>query len=120
MVELVISMTIIGIAILGTILAINTATLFSGDPLLKYKRLRLCRKLFRRNSRKKFSNTGGSDCCVSAATRANSALQILTTFATIMDSIKCLQIKNGNAIAGLGAYTVQVTVDRQTAVLDAI
>jgi MSHA pilin protein MshD len=34
LVELVISVTIISIALIGTLLAINTATLFSGDPMI--------------------------------------------------------------------------------------
>ena len=34
LVELVISMTIISIALIGTLMAINTATLFSADPMI--------------------------------------------------------------------------------------
>lgn len=113
MIELIISMTIIGIAILGTMLAINTATLFSGDPLLKTQATAIAESYLEEILGKNFPTPVATAACPSTGlTRSN--------FNDICNYHGLSQVptdQNGNAIASLGAYTVQVAVDRQTAAL---
>jgi len=107
MIELVISMTIIAIAILGTLLAVNTAVLFSGDPLISTQAISIAESYLEEISSKDFPI---SPC--PAGTRA--------TFTNICNYNGLNQAptdQNGNAIAALSAYNVQVTVDSATASL---
>lgn len=116
MVELVLSMTIIGIAILGTLLAINTAVRFSGDPLISTQAVAIAESYLEEILTKNFPTPNAATACPSTGlTRAN--------FTDICHYNGLNQVptdQNGNAIAGLGGYTVQVAVDRQTAALGAL
>jgi MSHA pilin protein MshD len=116
MVELVISMTIIGIAVLGTLMAINTATLFSGDPLISTQAVAIAESYIEEIITKNFPTPAVASACPSTGlTRAN--------FTDVCNYNGLSQVptdQNGNAMAGLGAYNVLVTVDRQTATLGAL
>lgn len=116
MVELIISITIIGIAILGTLLAINTAALFSSDPLLTTQATAIAESYLEEILGKNFPTPVAATACPSTGlTRAN--------FTSICDYNGLNQVptdQNGNAVAALSGYTVQVVVDRQTAALGAL
>lgn len=116
MVELIISMTIIGVAVLGTLMAINTATLFSGDPLITTQAVAIAESYLEEIITKSFPTPAAASACPSTGlTRAN--------FTDICNYNGLNQVptdQNGNAMAGLGAYNVQVTVDRQTATLGSL
>lgn len=116
MIELVISMTIIGVAILGTLLSINTATKSSGDPLLSTQAISIAESYLEEIMSKSFPTPNAAAACpVTGLTRAN--------FTDICNYNGLNQVptdQNGNAIAGLSGYNVQVAVDRQTAALGAL
>lgn len=115
MVELVISITIIGIAILGTLLAINTATIFSGNPLLTTQATAIAESYLEEILGKNFPTPAAAACPSTGLTRAN--------FSDICHYNGLNQAptdQNGNTITELSGYTVQVAIDRQTAGLGAL
>jgi MSHA pilin protein MshD len=116
LIELVISMTIISIAILGTLLAINTATLFSGDPLITTQATAIAESYLEEIVGKSFPTPAVATVCpTTGLTRAN--------FTEVCNYNGLNQVptdQNGNTLAGLSGYTVQVAVDRQTATLGAL
>lgn len=116
MVELVISITIIGIAVLGTLISINTATKFSGDPLISTQAIAIAESYLEEIMSKSFPTPAAASACpATGLTRAN--------FTDVCNYNGLNQVptdQNGNAMAGLSGYTVQVAVDRQTAALGAL
>jgi MSHA pilin protein MshD len=116
MIELVISITIISIAILGTLLAINTAVMFSGDPLISTQAVAIAESYLEEIMTKDFPTPAiAAACPAPGVTRSN--------FTNVCNYNGLNQVptdQNGNIIPGLSGYTVQVAVDRQTAVLGAL
>lgn len=116
MIELVISMTIIGIAVLGTLLAITTAVRFSGDPLISTQAVAIAESYLEEIMTKDFPTPAlAAACPAPGVTRPN--------FTNVCNYNGLSQVptdQNDNPIAGLSGYNVQVTVDRQTAALGAL
>jgi MSHA pilin protein MshD len=107
LIELVMSMTIIAIAILGTLMAVNTAALYSGDPLITYQAISIAESYLTEIASKSFPSgtcPSGSRSTYTSICQYNGLNQVPTD-------------QTGAAIAGLGGYTVQVTVDSATAQL---
>ncbi|HXH54483.1 MAG TPA: type II secretion system protein [Gammaproteobacteria bacterium] len=119
LVELVISMTIISIAILGTLLAINTATRFSGDPLISTQAIAIAESYIEEILGKNFQSptvpAAAAACPSTVLTRAN-----FNDICNYNGLNQAPTDQNGNAIPELSGYTVQVAVDRQTAALGAL
>lgn len=116
MVELVISMVIIGIAVLGTLLAINAAALFSSDPLLTTQATAIAESYLEEILGKNFPTPAvASACPLPSTTRAN-----FTSMCDYNGLNQAPTDQNGNPVSTLSAYTVQVAVDRQTATLGAL
>lgn len=110
LVELVMSMTIISIAILGTILAVNTAGLYSGDAMLTYQAVSIAEAYLTEIASKDFP----SGTCP-AGTRA--------TYTNICQYNGINEVptdQTGTAVPGLGNYTVQVAIDSVGAVLGSL
>jgi len=111
LIELVISIVIVGIALLGTLICMNTVSLYSSDPILLEQAVAIADSYLQEISSKSFPKTP----CTPTLSRAaydnicyyNGLNQVPTD-------------QNGNALAGLGAYTVQVTVDTNTATLNGL
>ncbi len=107
LIELVISMTIIAIAIIGVMLAINTAELYSGDTLIKQQAASIAEAYLEEILGKNFP----SGACPSG-TRST-----WTNICNYNGLSQAPTDQDGNAIAALAAYTVTVNVDSSTAVL---
>lgn len=110
LVELVMSLAIIAIAVLGTILAINTAGRFSGNPSVNYQAIAIAESYLEEIAQKNFPPTPITNC--PAATRAN-----FTNVCNYNGLSETPHDQNGNAIAALSGYTVNVVVDSTTAQL---
>lgn len=107
LVELVISMTIISIALLGTLLAINTATVFSGDPMLLQQAVSIVEGYLEEIVSKDFPIAvcpGGTRATFTNICQYNGLSELPTD-------------QTGAPVFGLGNYTVNVTVDSSTASL---
>jgi len=113
MIELVISMTIISLALLGTLLAINTAGVYSGDPMLDHQGISIAESYLEEILQKGFSTVASCPAPPSPGGRAsfndvcqyNGLSQPPTSQA-------------GVAISSLlNTYTVTVTVDSSAASL---
>ncbi len=108
LVELVISMVIVGIALLGTLVCMNTVSLYSSDPILLEQAVAIADSYLQEISSKSFPKAP----CTPVLARAdydnicyyNGLSQVPTD-------------QTGTALPGLGAYTVNVTVDTSTATL---
>ncbi len=109
LIELVVSMTIIAIALLGTLLSINTAALFSGDPLIVQQALFIAESYIEEITGKDFPVTP----CPSG-TRPT-----FTNICNYNGLSEAPTDQTGTAISGLGNYTVNVSVDSTTASLGA-
>ena len=110
LIELVMSMTIISIAILGTLFSINMASLYSGDPMITYQGISIAEAYLTEIGTKSFSTgscPSGTRSTYTNICQYNGLNQVPTD-------------QTGTAIAGLGGYTVQVVVDSSTAVLGAL
>lgn len=107
LVELVVSITIIAIAVLGTMLAINTAAVYSGDPMISYQAISIAESYLEEITQKSFPGT-----CPGSPTRAN-----YTNIICYNGLSQAPTDQNGNLIAGLGGYTVTVAVNTTTAQL---
>lgn len=110
LIELVISLAIIAIAVLGTLLAINTAGLFSGNPSINYQAIAIAESYLEEISQKSFPPIPITNC--PAATRAN-----FTNVCNYNGLSEAPHDQTGNAIPALAAYTVNVLVDTSTAQL---
>ncbi len=101
LVELVMSMTIISVALLGTILTINTAVKYSADPLLTHQAVSIAESYLEEMVSKDFPITpcpAGTRSSFTNICQYNGLSEVPTD-------------QTHTAIAGLGAYTVNVTVD---------
>ncbi len=110
LIELVVSMTLIAIAILGTLFAVNIAGMYSGDPMITYQAASIAEAYLTEISTKNFP-TG---TCPSG-TRS--------TYTNICNYNGLNQPptdETGTAIAALSGYTVQVNVDTTAAVLGSL
>jgi MSHA pilin protein MshD len=110
LVELVISMTIISIGLLGTLLSINTATRFSGNSLITTQAIAIAESYLEEIVAKNFQSptipAAANPCPPTALTRAS-----FTDICNYNGLHQAPTDQNGNAIEELSAYTVQVSVD---------
>lgn len=107
LIELVMSITIIGIAVIGTLVAIQTANRFSGDPLLIQQSISIAEAYLEEIVSKQFTTgacPGGTRPNFTAICQYNGLNQAPT------DQL-------GNPYSTLSAYNVTVTVDSTTASL---
>jgi len=112
LIELVISITLISIAVLGVLLAVNTAAIYSGDPMISYQSVAIAEAYLSEISTKGFPPAGS---CPGAASRA-----VYTNICNYNGLNQVPTDQTGSAISGLGSYTVQVNVDSTAAVLGAL
>lgn len=107
LIELVTSMTIIAISLIGTLMAINAATLHSGDPLLRQQAMAIAESYLEEIAEKDFPVTP----CPSG-TRGT-----FTNICNYNGLTEHPTNQNGTPMAGLNGYTVSVAVDSATASL---
>lgn len=107
LVELVIAMVVVSIALAGVLLVMNTTTMHSVDPMVRQQALAIAEAYLEEILLKEFVDPDGAD---GEATR--------DLFDDIDDYHGLTDVgardQNGVAIAGLGGYTVQVSVQPAT------
>ncbi len=114
LIELVISIVIVGIALLGTLICMNTVSLYSSDPILLEQAIAIADSYLQEISSKSFPIT---PCPTPTPTNTR------PYFANICNYNGLSQVptdRTGTALAGLGGYTVNVTVDTSTATLNGL
>jgi len=116
MIELVISMTIIAIALLGTLLAINTAVAFSGDPMISHQAVSIAESYLEEILQKNFSTTAA--CPAVPAPGGRASFNSICQYNGLSQSPTS---QSGAAISALlNSYTVTVTVDSSAAILGSL
>lgn len=106
LIELIVSMTIISIALLGVLLTINTVGLFSSDPMIVYQAVATANSYLEEIMTKNFPVTP----CPTGAVRA-----VFTNICQYNGISQAPTDQTGALVGGLGAYTVSVVVDSATA-----
>ncbi len=114
LIELVLSIVIISIALLGTLLCINTAVFSSSDPILTEQAIAIADAYMQEILSKSFPANPLSSCAT-GLTRLQ--------FVDICSYNALNQAptdRTGTLVPGLGAYTVAVTVNNTTATLGSL
>ncbi len=107
LVELVISMTIISVALLGVFLAINTASRYSADPMIVQQGIAIVESYLEEIMGKDFPV---SPCPVTTRANFNNVCNYHGLFEPPTD-------QTGNVVPGLGNYNVSVIVDTRSVTL---
>lgn len=115
LIELVMATLIITVAVLGTLLGIQTATRHSADPMNVQQGIAIAESYLEEIVSKPFP-TAALPCGAPAASRANYAT--LCDYKGIPVGGEVPTDATGTAIPGLGAFTVQVNIDDTTATLN--
>lgn len=114
LVELISSIVVIAISVIGTLLAIQHATRLSGDPMLVRQAIAIAESYIDEIRTKSFSS-GACPAVPGAGGRAN------FTYICHYNGISQVPTdQNGNAITGLGIYTVTVSIDSAAANLNGV
>ncbi len=110
LIELVLSIVIISIALLGTLLCINTAVFSSSDPILTEQAASIADGYLQEILTKNFPADPGS-----CPNTGRSSYSNICQYTAIVNQVPT--DRTGAAIPGLGAYTVTVTVNTTTATM---
>ena len=115
LVELVLSITIIAVALTGTLLAFQTASLYNADPMLQQQAISIGKSYLSEVTQKDFPTTVP---CPSPPAGGRSVYTNVCDYHNLVDVGAKTQA--GQAISGLGGYTITVTVDTAGAVLGSL
>ena len=115
LIELVITIVVISVALTGTMLSFNTAVNYSADPVVQQQAVTIIKSYLEEIMQKNFPTT--LPCPAPSATGR-------AAYANICDYNNLIDVgargQNNQLIAGLGAYTVTVTLDTATAILGSL
>ncbi len=106
--ELVISMVVVSVALSGTLSVMNFTTVHSADPMLEAQGLSVAEAYLEEILLRSFADPDTAAVC-GAAEASRSLYDDVCDYAGLVDVGAVDQ--DGNAVAGLEAYTVAVTVD---------
>lgn len=108
LIELVISIVVLGIALPGVLLAVNAVTARSADPMLQHQASAIAEAYLEEILLKSYLDPdGGGLCGAPEATR--DLYDDVCDYAGLDDA--GARTQSGAAVAGLGAYRVRVSVD---------
>lgn len=113
LIEMVISMLIVSIALLGVTVVLRTVIFHSADPMITQQAIAIGDSYLEEISGKAFPTT----------TPCPAPVGVRSTYSNVCDYNGLSQVPTnelGNAIAGLGAYNVAVTVDTSTSGLSGL
>jgi MSHA pilin protein MshD len=113
LIELILSMVIISVALTGTLMAINTTTRFSADPMIVHQAAAIAESYLDEISSKSFPSTLPCSSAVPSGGRVNYASICDYKFIAAGGEVPTDQL--GNSVSGLGKYKVQVNIDDSTA-----
>jgi MSHA pilin protein MshD len=109
LIELVISIVVIGIALSGTLLVIDTVTAHSADPMLAQQALAIGEAHLEEISLRGYLDPDDGNVCP-AAEASRDLYDNVCDYDTLDDA--GARDQDGNPIAGLDAYRVRVAVDQ--------
>jgi MSHA pilin protein MshD len=115
LIELVVAMVIIAITVLGTLLSITTATRYSADPLIRTQAVAITQGYLSEIMNKGFPTQLP---CPAPPAMGRAYYTNVCDYQGLVN--QGAQDMNGNALAGLGNYTVQVNIDTAQAQLDTL
>lgn len=118
LVELVISMVIIGVALAGTLTAINMVTRYSADPMILQQSAAIAESYLAEIASKAFPPALPCSGTEPAGGRVNYATVCDYKFIPVSGQVPTDQM--GNPVAGLSRYTVRVTIDDGAATLQGL
>lgn len=113
LIEMIIAIVIIGVGLAGVLTAFTNTIRSSSDPLIHKQMLAVAEEMMEEILLKPFAVTGVAP--VNAATACGAAAAIRTAFDDVSDyhnyQTTGICDIDGNAVAGLGTYSIRVTVD---------
>lgn len=118
LIELILSMVIISIALIGTLLAINTTTRFSADPMLFHQAAAIAESYLDEIASKDFPTTLPCRSPEPMGGRANYASICDYKFIAAAGEAPVDQL--GNAVSGLERYRVQIGINDTNATLQSL
>lgn len=114
LIELILSMTIVSIALTGTLLVFNTTVRHSADPMIIHQMSAVAQSYLEEILAKRFPVS--LPCPIPPAER--SLYANVCDYHNLTDNGP--EDQSGNQITGLSNYTVQVNVDTTGAILDSL
>jgi len=108
MIELVISITVISTAIAGVLVVMSRTMTSSADPIIEYQAVAIAESYMEEIMLQAFDNPGGGETGGPEAGETRATYDDVSDYNGLTDN--GARDQAGNAIAGLGAYTVNVTV----------
>jgi MSHA pilin protein MshD len=105
LIELIVAMVVISIALTGVLLVINYTTLHSADPVLRHQAIAIAEAYMEEISLKNFADPDAD------GEGGRALFDDVDDYNNLVNNGAVDQ--NGNAIVGLGNYTVSVTVVHQ-------
>lgn len=113
LVELVISIVVIGIAVAGVLLVMNQTTRRSADPMIREQAVAIAQSYLEEIMLAAYDDPSGGETggCESGETRAD--YDDVSDYNCVNDTSGAVD-RNGNPISGLEAYNVSVSVTNTT------
>jgi MSHA pilin protein MshD len=108
LVELVISIVVLGIALPGVLLAVNATTKRSADPMLEHQAVAIAEAYLEEILAKAYADPDDASVC-GAAEGSRDLYDDVCDYAGLDDA--GARDQEGGAVAGLGAYRVRASVD---------
>jgi len=105
LIELIITIVVLGIGLSSILLVMNQNTASSSDPLILHQGIAIAEAYLEEITEKPFSDPGGP------AETGRADYDNVSDYAAIVAQVP--QDQNGNAIAGLGNYLVTVTITNE-------
>jgi MSHA pilin protein MshD len=118
LIELILSMVIISVALVGTLLAINTTTRFSADPMLFHQAAAIAESYLDEIVSKNFPTTLPCSSSEPIGGRANYAS--ICDYKFIVAGGEAPTDQLGNAVSGLEKYRVQIGINDTNATLQSL
>ena len=109
MIELVISIVVIGIAVTGSLLAVNHTLARSADPMLQHQASAVAEAYLEEVLARSYTDPDGTGVCPGAEASRGQYDNVCDYDG--LDEVGA-RSQDGTAVAGLGAYRVRVNVDQ--------
>lgn len=111
LVELVVSIVVISIGLAGVLLVMNRNVSSSGDPMVQHQAIAIAEAYLEEILAKEFTDPDGGETGGPEAGETRATYDDVNDYNGLVDT--GARDQNNNAIAGLGGYTVSVSVVNQ-------
>ena len=118
LIELVISIAVVGIAVTGTLLAIHTTVAHSADPMIQHQASAVAEAYLEEILLKAYLDPDDGTVCPPSEPLGRAFYDNVCDYRVVDDA--GARTQDGTPVPGLGAYRVRVTVDDTAATLNGV